>query len=113
MRPKSFDIIHAVSEFYGVNVSDLMGQRRTKEIAHARQVAFAVYRRVLNLPLSEIGRAIGGRDHTTVLHGLRAVEERGQYQEVVDISEEIAVKFVVFKSTRDKTPVFCSTRAAI
>ena len=49
---------------------------RTRELMVPRQVAMFLIREILDLPLQSIGRAFGGRDHSTVIHSIRKVEER-------------------------------------
>jgi len=61
-------ILSAVSERFGVKIEMLCGQRRTQSVALPRQVAMYVMRQLTTLSLAEIGRAFGGRDHTTVLY---------------------------------------------
>ena len=52
-----------------------MSKKRTKELTVPRQVAMYLIRELLDLPLVEIGRLFGGRDHTTVIHSVNKVEE--------------------------------------
>jgi len=68
------DVIDAVCRRYGVSEKDLKGRQRTREIVTPRQVAMYVLREETDISLEEIGRAMGGRDHTTVMHGIRKVE---------------------------------------
>jgi chromosomal replication initiator protein len=68
------DVIDAVSRHYNVAEKDLKGRQRTRDIAFARQVAMYLLREETDISLEEIGRAIGGRDHTTVLHGIKKIE---------------------------------------
>ena len=66
-------IIAAVSDRFGVKLEVLCGQRRTQSIALPRQVAMYLMRQLTDLSLAEIGRAFGGRDHTTVLYACEKV----------------------------------------
>ena len=66
----------AVAEEYGVSAIDLESDRRARAIAHPRQAAMWLCRRLTGRSLPEIGRHFGGRDHTTVMHACRAVERR-------------------------------------
>ena len=70
------DVIKAVTGFYNVRLSDLQSKRRHKSIAEPRQVCMWLARRYTRFSLQEIGGYFGGRDHTTVMHAIRAVEER-------------------------------------
>lgn len=67
------EVFSAVGNFYGIGVSQLKGERRTKTIVWPRQILMYILRYDLKLPLDEVGRLIGGRDHTTVLHGSEKV----------------------------------------
>ncbi|MDY6912119.1 MAG: chromosomal replication initiator protein DnaA [Chloroflexota bacterium] len=62
-------IIDTSSEYFGISPDALTGKRRDKAIAFARQVAMYLMREELNSSWTDIGRALGGRDHSTVLHG--------------------------------------------
>ncbi len=69
------NIQKAVAEFYKLRVTDLLSRRRTRMIARPRQVAMALSKELTEHSLPEIGDAFGGRDHTTVLHACRKIEE--------------------------------------
>lgn len=64
-----------VAEYYKIRVADLLSRRRTRSITRPRQLAMALAKELTNHSLPEIGDAFGGRDHTTVLHACRKVEE--------------------------------------
>jgi len=66
-------ILSAVSDRFGVKLDLLCGQRRTQSVALPRQVAMYLMRQLTTLSLAEIGRAFGGRDHTTVLYACEKV----------------------------------------
>jgi chromosomal replication initiator protein len=63
-----------VADFYRIKLADLLSKNRTRAIARPRQVAMYLSRELTQLSLPEIGAAFGGRDHTTVLHACRTVE---------------------------------------
>lgn len=65
-----------VGEVWGVTGEALASPRRTRTVAVPRQVAMFLIRELLDTPLKQIGRAFGGRDHSTVIHSIRKVEER-------------------------------------
>lgn len=69
------NIQKAVAEYYKLRVSDLLSPRRPRTIARPRQVAMALCKELTEHSLPEIGNAFGGRDHTTVLHACRKIEE--------------------------------------
>ena len=69
------DVITAVLDYFGVGKKELAGRSRTREIVVPRQVAMYLLRAETDASLIEIGGELGGRDHTTVLHGIRQVEK--------------------------------------
>ncbi len=60
---------------WGVTVEGLVSKKRTKELTVPRQVAMYLIRELCGLPLVEIGKLFGGRDHSTVIHSIEKVEE--------------------------------------
>ncbi|MCW5196770.1 chromosomal replication initiator protein DnaA [Buchnera aphidicola (Pemphigus obesinymphae)] len=64
-----------VAEHYKIKVSDLLSRRRSRSVAQPRQIAMAMSKKLTDRSLLEIGDAFGGRDHTTVLHACRKVEQ--------------------------------------
>jgi len=69
-------IIDAVTDFYDVKLSDLQSKRRHRSITVPRQVCMYLARRRTAYSLEEIGGYFGGRDHTTVMHAIRTVDDR-------------------------------------
>jgi chromosomal replication initiator protein len=69
------NIQKTVAEYYKLRVADLLSRRRTRTIARPRQMAMALSKELTEHSLPEIGEAFGGRDHTTVLHACRRIEE--------------------------------------
>ncbi len=69
-------IIDAVTDFYGVRLSDLQSKRRARSVTIPRQVCMLLARRWTRHSLEEIGGYFGGRDHTTVMHAVKAIESR-------------------------------------
>ena len=69
------NIQKTVADYYQLKLSDLLSARRTRSLARPRQVAMALAKELTEHSLPEIGEALGGRDHTTVLHGCRVVSE--------------------------------------
>ncbi len=67
-------ILQAVARYYGVSLDDLRGKVRERKVVVPRQVAMYLLREEARLSLPEIGHLLGGRDHSTVLHGYRAVQ---------------------------------------
>ena len=65
-----------VAEAFGVKISDLKSKRRTKNIVLPRQVAMYLCRHLANSSLPEIGNFFGGKDHSTVIHAIKTVDEK-------------------------------------
>ncbi|HEV2073959.1 MAG TPA: chromosomal replication initiator protein DnaA [Thermomicrobiales bacterium] len=68
------DVVDAVVRHFKVQEKDLKGRQRTRDIVFPRQVAMYLLREETDISLEEIGRSMGGRDHTTVLHGIKKIE---------------------------------------
>jgi chromosomal replication initiator protein len=64
-----------VAHEWGVSVEGLASKKRTKELTAPRQVAMYLIRELVDIPLVEIGKLFGGRDHSTVIHSINKVEE--------------------------------------
>ena len=73
----SESIINQVSDVFGVTHQDIVGKSRRMEIVQARQVAMYLCRNLLDASLSSIGISFGGRDHTTVIHAIKTIEQKG------------------------------------
>lgn len=69
------NIQKAVSKYYGIRMADLSSRRKTRAIVRPRQMAMALCKELTEHSLVEIGAAFGGRDHTTVLHANRKINE--------------------------------------
>ncbi len=69
------NIQKTAAEYYKIRVADLLSKRRNRSVARPRQVAMAISKELTNHSLPEIGDAFGGRDHTTVLHACRKINE--------------------------------------
>jgi chromosomal replication initiator protein len=66
-------VLAATAEAFGLTIADLEGPRRHQPLARARQIAMYIVREMTDLSLPKIGVIFGGRDHTTVLHGINTV----------------------------------------
>ncbi len=69
------EIQRKVAEHYGLRIQDMHSARRARNIARPRQVAMFLCKKLTARSLPEIGRKFGGRDHTTVMHAVRKIEE--------------------------------------
>ncbi len=70
----SNEVLDAVSDAFRVSLQELSGRSRKREISTPRQVAMYLLREETGASLVDIGRTLGGRDHTTVLHGIEKIE---------------------------------------
>jgi len=68
-------ILKAVSNYYAVAIADIKGARRTKELVIPRQTAMYLIWDITKTPYMSIGEFLGGRDHTTIMYGVRKMEE--------------------------------------
>jgi len=69
------NIQKTVAEYYKIRLADLSSKTRSRSIARPRQVAMALSKELTNRSLPEIGKAFGGRDHTTVMHACKKITE--------------------------------------
>ncbi len=69
------EIQRKVADHYSVRLSDLIGPKRQRTIARPRQVAMYLAKQLTLRSLPDIGRRFGGRDHTTIMHGVKKIEE--------------------------------------
>lgn len=69
------DIIKGICDYYGVKPTQLKGPKRDASLVRARQIAMYLLKKELGLTLVEIGNSLGGRDHTTVMHGVEKIEK--------------------------------------
>ncbi|QIM62474.1 chromosomal replication initiation protein DnaA [Pasteurellaceae bacterium Orientalotternb1] len=69
------NIQKTVAEYYNIKMSDLKSKSRTRSVARPRQMAMALAKELTNHSLPEIGREFGGRDHTTVMHACKTINE--------------------------------------
>jgi chromosomal replication initiator protein len=77
------NIQKTVADFYKIKIADMHSKKRTRDIARPRQIAMALTKELTQMSLPAIGEAFGGRDHTTVLHACRTIEEmRGSDSEI-------------------------------
>jgi chromosomal replication initiator protein len=91
-------VLDAVTRFYNITDKEIKGRRRNKDIVRPRQVAMYLARKETQASLPEIGAALGGRDHTTVLYGIQKVE--GQLEQDNTLRREIvAIQEQLYNAT--------------
>ncbi|MBA3415446.1 MAG: chromosomal replication initiator protein DnaA [Chloroflexia bacterium] len=91
-------VVSAVGRHFGVDVGAIAGRGRTKEIVLPRQVAMYLLREETDASLLQIGHTLGGRDHTTVLHGIRQIE-RALTTDVGLRSQIMAIREALFTAS--------------
>ncbi len=69
------NIQKTVADFFNIRVADLKSKRRNRQIARPRQIAMALAKELTSMSLPDIGDAFGGRDHTTVIHACKKIDE--------------------------------------
>ena len=93
-------VVALVAEKFKVSVDQLIGRDRSREIALPRQVAMYLLRREINVSLPQIGEALGGRDHTTVMYAIDQIANKietdsGLRRDVIDIKQQMYGQAVV------------------
>ncbi len=88
-------VLLTVNNYFNVKMADITGPRRQKELVLPRQIAMFLLQSECNLPFEKIGQLLGGRDHTTIMHGVdkikQAVERDREVQRlVVEIKQNLA-----------------------
>ncbi|MEK7184471.1 MAG: chromosomal replication initiator protein DnaA [Patescibacteria group bacterium] len=66
-------ISQTIADFFTLELVDLLGKRRNKELVYPRQIAMYLIRTELQFSYPKIGKALGGKDHTTVMHGVEKI----------------------------------------
>jgi chromosomal replication initiator protein len=99
-RVRIEDILRIVSRHYKVPRNDLLSSRRSRDVVRPRQIAMYLAKALTSRSLPEIGRRFGGRDHTTVLHSVRKVEQ--MMKDDSELSQEIEL---LKKMLEDSPPI--------
>ena len=82
-------IIREIVKYYGTTTEDLLGKKRTKEIVMPRQITMYFLRHEASMSFPDIGKQMGGKDHSTIMHGCKKVES--------DISQNQQIKEDIIK----------------
>jgi chromosomal replication initiator protein len=88
------DVVRTVAETFGVPMNDMLGRGRSRKIALPRQIAMYLLREEANISLPQIGEALGGRDHTTVMYGCDKIadlleRDDRMRRQVLEIKEQL------------------------
>jgi len=90
-------IIEAAAKFFDINIKDLTGQSRKKELVVPRQIVMYLMRKEINASYPSIGQELGGRDHTTAMHAYNKIEK--EYQDDERMKQYInSIKQVIYNS---------------
>ncbi len=85
-------IISTVAEHYDITVDDLKGNKRNSKIVIPRQIAMYLCREMIDIPLKSVGKCLGNRDHTTVMHGCEKIEHELQTSDTMKNTIEVLMK---------------------
>ena len=91
-------ILDAVATHYRVPVTDLIGPKRDKTIVRPRQIAMYIMREETKLSLPEVGRVLGGRDHTTVMYGCDKIGK--ELEQSTELEQDIASVWHILRPAR-------------
>jgi chromosomal replication initiator protein len=95
------DVVAAVAKFYHLEPEQLRGRDRSKEVAYARQIAMYLAREETEASLPQIGAALGGRDHTTVMYGYEKIA--GQIEGDEQMRREVlTVKGMLYNNNSER-----------
>ena len=82
-------ILDIVCDHFSVNKLDIVSNKRTKELVYPRQIAMYLIKKLTNCSLDYIGNLLGGRDHSTILHGIDKI--KAEYNKNDDLKHDISV----------------------
>jgi chromosomal replication initiator protein len=68
-------IIEVVTEHFHISMDQMISKSRSSDIARPRQIAMFLCKNMTDIPLDTIGSFLGGRDHSTIIHGIRKITE--------------------------------------
>ncbi len=88
-------IMKAVADHYHISIRDILGKKRSRNLARPRQIAMAITKELTNLSLPAIGDAFGGRDHTTVMHAVKTIAKLRQ--EEPDLKQDYEKLLIVIQ----------------
>jgi chromosomal replication initiator protein len=93
------EVIRSVAAFYGIEVAALCGQSRSKETVKPRHIAMFLARDLAGASLPQIGASMGGRDHTTIMHGVNKITEEIEHDDSLR-REVLAIRERLYRSER-------------
>ncbi|OGD66258.1 hypothetical protein A3F08_02580 [Candidatus Berkelbacteria bacterium RIFCSPHIGHO2_12_FULL_36_9] len=89
-------IFKVISDFFSVKKEEILGKKRQKELVHPRQISMLLLKQELNYSFPMIGKLLGGKDHTTIMYGVRKMEKEIQknpqiHREISLIKEQLYI----------------------
>lgn len=100
MKPSLKEITRAAAQHFGISYADLMGQSREQRFARPRQMVMFLCYDMCGRSYPDIGKFLGGRDHSTILHGCREVERAAYGNEVLSALMAIAAEATAIARVR-------------
>jgi hypothetical protein len=101
------DINREVAYYYQLKVAELLSKRRTRDITRPRQAAMWLAKKLTRRSLPEIGRKISGKDHTTVIHALKAIDKLIAQDD--EVARDLVILLAKFPNVlRDGLPAMVS-----
>ncbi|HEC80143.1 MAG: hypothetical protein B6D57_01775 [Candidatus Coatesbacteria bacterium 4484_99] len=94
LTPTVEQIQSVVAKYYRVSMSNLRSKSRSSKIAKARQVAMYLARTLSKMPLSDIGKAFGGRDHSTVIHSINKIDSMLDHDQGLRLDIDELIKLI-------------------
>ena len=87
-------IQNVTSNFFSINLQEMLSQRRSRPLARPRQIAMYLSKNLTSRSLPEIGRRFGNRDHTTVIHAVKKVEELRNKDDSFDEDVQLLIRML-------------------
>lgn len=88
-------IISTVAEHFQIPVSDILGKKKNAQIVYPRQIAMYLCRHITDTPLQTVGTYLGRKDHTTVIHGVKKIEQEMEEKESTRVLIETIKKKII------------------
>ena len=85
-------IINIVAEHFNISPTDIVGHKRSRDIAYPRQICMYLCRHMTDNSLQAIGNALGKKDHTTIIHGMEKIEKDMKTDESLKNTIDILIK---------------------
>jgi len=91
----SDQILKSIVKFFNISLEDLTGHKRNKELVYPRQIAMYLLKNELSLSFPLIGRELGGKDHTTIMHGVNKIKKESANQPSIQ-QDLISLKEILY-----------------